>query len=272
VSCVGCVGIPDRVPRSVTGAIYTGWGMRSFAVLICLVAATTGAFAADGPLQPLAPPLEKPKPKGPDPHDPGPRRWAGLYFGVNGGAALGHSNWIDSAASSSTGYFAINGASIGATLGFNLQSENLVWGAEADWDWTNLSAQTLTSCPLGCQTEVSWIGTARGRIGYAFQDYFAYMTAGSAFGNLRTATPGVAVVSETKFGWTIGAGFEARFSPQWSAKAEFLHVDLGEVSCGLSCGITVPRNVTFTSDIFRVGINYSFGGPKDRGDNDRGPK
>ena len=58
-------------------------------------------------------------------------------------------------------------------------------------------------------------------------------------------------------GWTVGAGLEFSFSPSWSAKAEYLYVNLGKFNCGLNCGAPTD-NVSFTANIVRGGINYRF--------------
>jgi len=65
----------------------------------------------------------------------------------------------------------------------------------------------------------------RGRGGYAFNNVLFYGTLGLAFGELRAATFGMSE-SHTNVGWTAGVGAEYGFAPNWSAKIEYLYVDL----------------------------------------------
>ena len=60
--------------------------------------------------------------------------------------------------------------------------------------------------------------------------------------------------STTHAGWTLGAGLERMFVPQWSAKVEYLYVDLGHVRNALP----ISNNPSLTENIFRIGINYHF--------------
>jgi outer membrane immunogenic protein len=67
-------------------------------------------------------------------------------------------------------------------------------------------------------------------------------------------------MSSTQVGWTAGVGLEYAFTPNWSAKAEYLFVDLGNASCGFAnCGGT-NTTVSLNENIIRAGINFKFGG------------
>ena len=57
---------------------------------------------------------------------------------------------------------------------------------------------------------------------------------------------------------TIEAGVEAANLGNWSAKAEFLHVDLGNFNCALACGPVTPDNVSLQENLVRGGVNYKF--------------
>ena len=72
-----------------------------------------------------------------------------------------------------------------------------------------------------------------------------------------TAKPALAGGDRT--GWTIGGGLEAAFAPNWTAKVEYLFVDLGGFNCGLNCGAgLVTDNVSFHTNLLRAGVNYKF--------------
>ena len=85
---------------------------------------------------------------------------------------------------------------------------------------------------MTCGTRNNWLATFRGRIGYAFDRWLPYITGGGAYGNVK-ATVSVpafglaASSSNNQLGWTVGAGLEYAFLSNWSAKIEYLYVDLG---------------------------------------------
>jgi outer membrane immunogenic protein len=74
---------------------------------------------------------------------------------------------------------------------------------------------------------------------------------------IHASTPALAGGNTTNAGWTIGAGIEFALVGNWTARAEYLYVDLGKLSCGAGCGAPVD-NVSFTANIVRGGINYRF--------------
>jgi len=184
--------------------------------------------------------------------------WSGFYLGLNGGVGWGDTKWAAPPAFS-TG---ASGALAGLTYGYNLQSGSMVFGIEGDIDWADISGST--ACGLGtCGFRDRWLGTLRGRIGPGFDRFFPYVTGGLAYGGVRASNSIFSSTSTTLVGWTVGAGLEMAVASNWSAKLEYLYVDLGSFDCGLSCGLGVPENIGFTANVIRVGLNYRFdaGGP-----------
>ncbi len=183
--------------------------------------------------------------------------WSGFYVGFNAGGGWGTSSWTD--ALFPTGDFDISGALVGATLGYNMQLGRWVFGVEGDVNWTDISGTTNVNCPLGCETSNSWLGTARGRIGYAFDRLMPYVTGGLAIGDIQASGPGLIGDESTEVGWTLGGGLEYGFAPRWSAKAEYLYVDLGKFDCGTACGVPAPPDqVELRTHILRGGVNFRF--------------
>jgi outer membrane immunogenic protein len=179
--------------------------------------------------------------------------WTGLYIGINGGGGWGHSGW------DSAGGFDLSGGLIGGTIGYNWQIGPWVLGLEGDIDWTNINGKVTNGfCPFTCETSNSWLGTARGRVGYAFNNIMPYLTGGLALGNVKATTPFFGGKDDTNVGWTVGGGLEVGLYGGWTAKAEYLYVNLGEINCGITCNGFVNDNVTFTANIVRGGINYRF--------------
>jgi outer membrane immunogenic protein len=182
--------------------------------------------------------------------------WTGVYVGLNGGYGWGTSNWDNIA--TATGNFAVTGALIGGTVGFNAQWNSVVLGLEGDLAWANLKGSTVTNCAVGCETRVDWLGTMRARAGLALDRFMPYLTAGGAFGSVKASASGFSGATETNLGWTVGGGVEYAFMGPLSAKVEYLYVDLGKFDCSTACATAAPLNVSFTSHILRAGLNYRF--------------
>jgi outer membrane immunogenic protein len=98
----------------------------------------------------------------------------------------------------------------------------------------------------------------RGRLGYAWDRFLPYLTAGLAAGDINATRPGLPAGTSTNAGWTVGAGLEVGVVSNVSVKAEYLHVDLGTYNCGLNCGLAPTGNVSFDANIFRGGLNVRF--------------
>src|SRR5438552_7085030 len=137
--------------------------------------------------------------------------WAGPYLGGNLGYAWG------SVANNLT---KPSGFAGGIQAGYNWQQGPWVFGVEGD---VQASGADDTFAPWKFANP--WFGTVRGRAGYALGNVLFYGTGGLAFGELRATTFGLSE-SHTNAGWTAGVGAEMGFAPNWSAKVEYLYVDL----------------------------------------------
>lgn len=217
-------------------------------VLACVGIATLGGVAAAADLPPSTP---APYYKSPAVYTPLAYTWSGLYIGINGGGAWGSSTWT------STGSFTTTGGFVGGTIGYNYQMDQAVLGIEGDIDWADINGSTSSGCPANCKTNDNWLGTVRARLGFAADRFMPYVTGGLAGGDIQASRPGFAGGSVTNAGWTAGGGIEFALPGHWSAEAEYLYVDLGNFSCGISCGAT-SQTVSFTANLFRGGINYRF--------------
>jgi outer membrane immunogenic protein len=183
--------------------------------------------------------------------------WTGFYAGINGGWGFGNSKWRDNLGS--TGDFDVSGGLVGGTLGYNWQNGPMVYGVETDLQWSDIHGTTNATCPLGCKTENSWFGTARGRLGYAVDRWMPYVTGGLAYGELKLSTPGFAGDSATNVGWTVGAGAEVALGGNWTAKGEYLYVDLGDLDCSAAnCGGAGTTKADLKTSVVRAGLNYRF--------------
>jgi outer membrane immunogenic protein len=199
--------------------------------------------------------------------------WTGGYVGIEGGFGWGHSDQTDPGlpplvVAIADGHFSVNGGLAGGTLGYNWQAVRWVYGLEGDYSWSDIKGQSAVCGPIfalhSCGTKLESFGTFRGRIGYAAGDagnVLLYATGGLAVGDVHAwdaLTP--ASGSAFRAGWTVGAGIEAAFAPNWTAKLEYLYVDLGKAQL-FNVIPTVAETVSFNTNIIRAGINYRFGGP-----------
>ena len=148
----------------------------------------------------------------------------------------------------------------------------------------NVPAFPVTS---SIDQKLSWFGTVRGRVGATFTPtVLGYVTGGFAYGEVSTTNtvsgfnqlgpqnvnvpPAFAAVNassssrSTRAGWTVGAGIEGVVSGNWTAKIEYLYVDLGTVSGSFVTPLVAPGGAFVTSrysshitdNILRVGLNY----------------
>jgi outer membrane immunogenic protein len=234
-------------------------------ILLSTVAAATlltislGAQAAD---LPMAPPYKAPMAV------QQVYNWTGFYIGVNGGWGWGTqdplniiTNRFDSLSQS------ISGGVAGGTVGAQIQSGHVVLGLEADIDWANIKGSgtfipTIGGVPLGtfnATTNINWESTARVRVGYANDNWLLYGTGGLALLGAKTTltTPGGAALcggvfanctpTDRQVGAALGGGLEYGFTPNLSAKLEYLYI--------AAASLEVSRH----SEI-RAGLNYRFGG------------
>jgi len=269
--------------------------MKKFVIAaLATCALIAPAIAAD-----LAP---RPVYKAPPPPPPPVWSWTGWYIGANAGWIGSTDNTITNTGTdggtaglgSALAVGAIPG-SVGTSrsnfigggqIGYNWQwTPNWVVGLEADFAGIASPSTTVISAfpgavggPVPLQTgfarALDDLGTVRGRVGYlATPSWLLYATGGLAYGETKLQTafacatcgPPANTVNLTdnwQVGWTVGAGVEWRFAPQWSVKAEYLYVDLGNISSTINYNYGPSSSLTSTyherDNIVRAGINYKF--------------
>ncbi len=201
-----------------------------FAVTVTTMAAASGAaLAAD-------------LPRGPAPYYSAPApavfNWSGPYAGLNIGYEWGKV---------SNSSINPRGVAGGGQLGYNWQSGQFVFGGETDIQY---SAADDTFAPYKFSNP--WFGTLRGRAGIALDNILLYGTAGLAYGDLKAEQFGLSE-TKTRVGWAAGLGMEVGFTPNWSAKVEYLYMDLGD----RAYSITGVDN-GLRANLVRFGVNYHF--------------
>ena len=155
-------------------------------------------------------------PRGPASYYPPPPsiyNWTGFYGGLNLGYQWGKVN---------NSSIDPSGVAGGGQVGFNWQTGQFVIGGETD---IQLSGADDTFAPWKFSNP--WFGTLRGRVGYAVNNILFYGTA--------------------------GLGMEVGFTPNWSAKVEYLYMDLGSRVYTLT-----GADNGLQSSYLRFGVNYHF--------------
>jgi outer membrane immunogenic protein len=212
---------------------------------------------------------------------------------------------------SSSGRLSPTGWLAGGQIGYNWQVSPLwVLGLEADWQWADQKDSSSNSTPattlgffgagasgfgfsLATEQKLTDIGTARARAGVLTGNTLWYGTGGFAWGTVKDSytfigsanpvifpaalqpgpfLPSAASFSSTRNGWTVGGGVETKLGGGWSAKLEYLYVDLGSFTHTLPIPINPAFGAAFTTggsasattsshiidNIVRVGVNYQF--------------
>ncbi len=126
--------------------------------------------------------------KAPPPPAPVIYNWSGFYLGVSFGGSFGSqeatASRVTTGADVASGSVDMNGAVVGDTIGFNMQTGQLVYGIEADFQgsWQNGSGSfNVAAAPastVSYTARLRYFGTVRGRIGYAFNQLLPYVTGG----------------------------------------------------------------------------------------------
>ncbi|GJD33785.1 outer membrane protein [Methylobacterium aerolatum] len=280
--------------------------MKSLATSLAMFTALTAvASAADLPRRAAPPPVFTPVPV---------FTWTGAYFGVNAGYAWSDNQNIRSFEINNSGAGLVinqlgaasvrskqDGFTGGGQIGYNYQftpGSGIVVGIEADAAYTDLDRRRTRVVDAGIgvpgvtlintsRQSLDFLGTVRGRIGYAFDRFMIYGTGGFAYGNVRyqTATsinaPAFGINNvvfaagrsdSMETGYAYGGGIEYALptdnflnffrSSAVTLKVEYLHYDLGRRNVLVA---DVPSNPpTFNSisrfktegNIVRGGINY----------------
>ena len=189
-----------------------------------------------------------------------------------------------------------SGGTLGGQAGCQYQWGWFVLGGEWDANWSGLKEDNSFFYPATrwvsnpnnfwfprtelTHTQLDWFSTARVRVGAAWWDrWMIYATGGVALGALDSYTqvvfngPGAPFFSpqffggyrQNRIGWTAGGGIEWAFAANWTAKAEFLYIDLGSfdytspvTSFGAADGRAWNTSVETKEYVARVGINYLF--------------
>ena len=210
--------------------------------------------------------------------------WTGFYIGGNGGWGQSNSclnfdgfgifGFADGCASRSGGL-------VGGQIGYRWQASQWVFGVEAQGDWADLSHTRFSPFfdqfspfavgAISTRTKTDGIGLFTGQIGYAWNQALFYVKGGAAVTSNRFSVLGtftgieLASASATRWGGTVGVGFEYGFTPNWSFGVEYNHLFMGDANnsftnVNLGTAAVLNNRITQDVDMVTARINYRFGG------------
>lgn len=196
--------------------------------------------------------------------------WTGFYAGIQGGGGWGSSDETFFGAPNAVGFagsqdYDISGGFVGGVFGYNWQVNNVVFGIEGDYHWADISGRSAeVNAGLGDTyfTKIRGFGDIKGRLGYSTGPALWFISGGAAVGDLQHRYDGVPgnvfARSDWRWGWTIGAGAEYMFAPNWSAKVEYNYIDFGKTTIQYTPVVTNRSEWSDTVHTVKVGVNYHF--------------
>jgi outer membrane immunogenic protein len=195
--------------------------------------------------------------------------WSGFYIGANGGGGTSRNSW-DLVGGLPQGNHDATGGTVGGQVGYRWQTGPIVFGVEAQGNWADFSGDNVSQVIPGNRnrTKIDAFGLFTGQVGYAWNNALLYVKGGAAVTDNRysilTTAGGALLAStdETRWGGTVGVGFEYGFAPSWSVGVEYDHLFMGSSTNNFA---TLPvlqsDNIKQDVDLFTARVNYKFGGP-----------
>jgi outer membrane immunogenic protein len=173
--------------------------------------------------------------------------WSGFYVGAMGGFG-----WETDAGSGGFG---------GGTVGYNWQlpGSQFVFGVEVDAAAAGIKNNITFDDGSTQVDKTNAFGSVTGRAGFAIDAALLYAKGGFAWANAKTTiSDGLNTLSDshTHTGYTIGGGLEYLFTPNWSAKAEYMYTNVGSETYNFG-GLPADSG-SFDFHTIKVGVNYHF--------------
>jgi len=185
--------------------------------------------------------------------------WTGFYIGGHLGGAFAGNNSLEGSGGRFLG---------GVQGGFDYQfAGNWVVGAEAQYSWlANNNSGVLFPGNTLVTSNNNQLGSVTGRVGYTWGPALLYGKGGFAWrdnNNFGVSVAGVPAAFTTncsqKDGYTVGAGLEYMFAPNWSAKAEYQYYNFGTTTFTAGPAPIVGARFRDDEHTVKVGVNYRFG-------------
>jgi outer membrane immunogenic protein len=208
--------------------------------------------------------------------------WSGFYIGANGGWGSSRSCWDFTTpagvVTNREGCHDATGGTAGGQIGYRWQSNNWVFGLEAQGNWADLNGSNVSLAfpAFSNHSRLDAFGLFTGQIGYAWDATLLYVKGGAAVTSNRYRSFDIATglqatnnVNDTRWGGVVGVGLEYGFAPNWSLGFEYDHIFMGNSRhTFLNNGVVDVAGTLFGTenihqdvDLVTARINYKFGGP-----------
>ena len=194
--------------------------------------------------------------------------WTGFYVGAHfGGVFSSDNNFNNGLGTGNNGNGRLlGGLQAGADWQFN---PNWVVGVEGQYSWLSGNVGAVFPGGFAYTNNQRGLGSITGRVGYTWGPGLLYVKGGYAYSdnNESVTVFGVPVAFATdvdhKNGYTIGAGVEYMFAPNWSAKAEYQYYNFGNANFIVPAALIPAGSFTTDDHVIKAGVNYRFnlGGP-----------
>jgi outer membrane immunogenic protein len=211
--------------------------------------------------------------------------WTGLYIGGHVGYGWGRTTWTDPAINNffgapglEYGNYRPDGILGGGQIGINYQIDRLVLGIEGEYSAADIKGSESRVVaftgpfPWVTANRLESIAAVTGKIGYAFDSWLPYFKGGAAWARDKQSlasgipappNPLFGEITNTRSGWTIGAGLEYALSANWSVKAEYDYYDFGRKTLTMSVNSPSTTGLSDhiteeTLHVVKVGVNYRF--------------
>lgn len=230
-------------------------------IVVTMYALAGAVMAADLPSRRAPPPVA---------YAPPPVfSWTGGYLGLSLGYGWQNARSVNYALNTLPIVQTVRPSGVvgGAYAGYNYQFNNFVVGVEADIEGSGVYGTDIFGASVGQNVR----GSARGRLGYAFDRALFFATGGVTVGNVTYSNPGYFLLpfggtySATRAGWNVGGGMEFAFNRNWTARVEYRYSDLGRSHFVSSSAIGQAYDVRVNDNTVRAGVGYKFdtffGGP-----------
>jgi len=245
-----------------------GFGLAALACAAAVMCAAP-VRSADMPVPAYNPP--------PMPLPPARYNWTGIYFGGNVGAGLLDDSWTQLATTPASPFsfpgsldvtpFGLVG---GAQAGADVQFQSFVVGIQGSWSDSNITGNGLAPVTAGAASQIRgtsaplWFASATGRVGYAANDWLFYAKGGGAWMSVKytedalinSITATTQSFSDTRNGFTAGAGIEVGLTEHFSAFLEYDFFDFGTRNYNFF--LITPASIQSELHTLTFGLNYRF--------------
>jgi outer membrane immunogenic protein len=189
--------------------------------------------------------------------------WSGLYIGGNLGWGQTSTAYAITTAGGATSSSSLtkDGVLGGLFMGYNYQFDRVVVGAEVDASFLTTGEERYTGFTGDFLTaHTNWVGSARGRVGYAMDRGLFYATGGLAFASSDVTVPttgvSVDVGNSIRWGGTVGVGAEYALSSHWIAGVEYRYTRYESRTYHLPADVNISQDLDTNQITARLAYKF----------------